>query len=125
MIVPNVLGVAKAPQGLPALPPMVESGVEFPYVTIRDQVSASKVMADQLGIEKFAAVIGGSMGGMHALEWGLMFPGSAERLALIATSAITSADQLGGNSLQREAIIVDPFSKAAITTTTTRAPTEA
>jgi len=47
------------------------------------------------------------MGGMHALEWALQFPGTYSRLALIATCAITSADQLGGNSLQTEAIRVD------------------
>ena len=86
-----------------------EWGSRFPYVTIRDQVSATKVLAEQLGINTFAAILGGSMGGMHALEWAIMFPDSYERLALIATSAITSADQLGGNSLQREAIMVDPL----------------
>jgi homoserine O-acetyltransferase len=68
-----------------------------------------EALADQLGIESFAAVIGGSMGGMHALEWALLFPNRLKRLALIATSAQTSADQLGGNSIQMEAITVDPF----------------
>jgi homoserine O-acetyltransferase len=49
------------------------------------------------------------MGGMHALEWAVMFPNRFQRLALIATSAVTTADQLGGNSIQIEAITVDPF----------------
>jgi homoserine O-acetyltransferase len=69
-------------------------------------------LADHLGVSVFAAVVGGSMGGMHALEWALMFPTRLTRLALIATSAVTSADQLGGNSLQMEAITVDPFFEA-------------
>jgi homoserine O-acetyltransferase len=68
-----------------------------------------ETLADQLGVRSFAGVIGGSMGGMHALEWALMFPERVERLGLIATSAITSADQVGGNSIQIEAITVDPF----------------
>jgi homoserine O-acetyltransferase len=68
-----------------------------------------ETLADELGVNSFASVIGGSMGGMHALEWALMFPERFERLALIATSAITSADQVGGNSIQIEAITVDPF----------------
>jgi len=67
------------------------------------------VLQETLGIERFAAVIGGSMGGMHALEWAITRPDTLSRLALIATSAITSADQLSGNSLQREAIMVDSF----------------
>jgi homoserine O-acetyltransferase len=87
----------------------VEWGSHFPYLTIRDQVHAARGLATHLGIDVFAAVIGGSMGGMHALEWALLYPDSLSRLGLIATSAITSADQLGGNSLQTEAIRVDPL----------------
>ena len=110
VIVPNVLGGCQGSTGPSSFAPDgKEWGSRFPYVTIRDQVLATKVLAEQLGIDTFAAVLGGSMGGMHALEWAIMFPDSYERLALIATSAITSADQLGGNSLQREAIMVDPF----------------
>ena len=110
VIVPNVLGGCQGSTGPSSFAPDgKEWGSRFPYVTIRDQVLATKVLAEQLGIDTFAAVLGGSIGGMHALEWAIMFPDSYQRLALIATSAITSADQLGGNSLQREAIMVDPF----------------
>jgi homoserine O-acetyltransferase len=78
-------------------------------VTVRDQVNATAILQEKLEISRFHAVIGGSMGGMHALEWALLWPDSLTKLALIATCAITSADQLGGNSLQREAITVDPY----------------
>lgn len=86
----------------------IEWGSRFPYLTIRDQVNAAKALADHLEITQFRSVIGGSMGGMHALEYELMFPGSTKTLGLIATTAITSADQIGVNSVQLEAIRVDP-----------------
>jgi homoserine O-acetyltransferase len=108
VIVPNVLGGCQGSTGPSSYSPLGrEWGGSFPYVTIRDQVRATKALGDELGISVFHSVIGGSMGGMHALEWALHFPGSYSRLALIATCAITSADQLGGNSLQTEAIRVD------------------
>lgn len=110
VVVPNVLGGCQGSTGPSSFAPDgKEWGSRFPYVTVRDQVNATAILQEKLEISRFHAVIGGSMGGMHALEWALLRPDSAEKLALIATSAITSADQLGGNSLQREAITVDPF----------------
>ena len=85
-----------------------EWGSSFPYVTIRDQIRPLQALRAELGIERFAAVIGGSMGGMHALEWALEYPEQTARLGLIATTAVTSADQLGVNSVQIEAITSDP-----------------
>lgn len=110
VVVPNVLGGCQGSTG-PATPTRDgrEWGSRFPYLTIRDQVAAVEPLARQLGVEKFASVIGGSMGGMHALEWALMFPGQTETLGLIASSAVTSADQVAANSLQLEAIRNDPF----------------
>ena len=110
VIVPNILGGCQGTTGPSSFhPDGREWGSRFPYLTIRDQTRVVESLADQLGIEAFAAVIGGSMGGMHALEWAIMFPHRLSRLALIATSAETTADQLGGNSIQVEAITVDPF----------------
>ena len=109
VIVPNILGGCQGSTGPASVAPNgIEWGSRFPYLTIRDQVNAAKALADQLGIEQFQSIIGGSMGGMHALEYELMFPGSARTLGLIATTAITSADQIGVNSVQLEAIRVDP-----------------
>jgi homoserine O-acetyltransferase/O-succinyltransferase len=110
VVVPNVLGGCQGSTG-PATPTRDgrEWGSRFPYLTIRDQVAAVEPLAKELGVARFASVIGGSMGGMHALEWALMFRGTTATLGLIASSAVTSADQVAANSLQLEAIKNDPF----------------
>jgi homoserine O-acetyltransferase len=110
VVVPNILGGCQGTTGPSSFhPDGREWGQRFPYLTIRDQTRVVESLADHLGIAAFAAVVGGSMGGMHALEWALLFPSRVARLGLIATSAVTSADQIGGNSIQMEAITVDPF----------------
>ncbi|MET3962989.1 homoserine O-acetyltransferase [Marmoricola sp. OAE513] len=83
-------------------------GSRFPAITIRDQVRAERRLADHLGIDRFAAVLGGSMGGMRALEWGLSYPDRVGALLVLATSAAASADQLGTQSTQVAAITGDP-----------------
>jgi homoserine O-acetyltransferase len=110
VVVPNILGGCQGTTGPSSFhPDGREWGQRFPYLTIRDQTRVVESLADHLGIATFAAAVGGSMGGMHALEWALLFPSRVARLGLIATSAVTSADQIGGNSIQMEAITVDPF----------------
>ena len=109
IVAPNVLGGCQGSTGPASLDPDGrEWGSRFPYLTIRDQVAATAVFADELGISRFAAVIGGSMGGMHALEWELLFPGRTETLAVIAAPPVTTADQIGLNLVQLEAIRSDP-----------------
>jgi len=109
VVVPNMLGGCQGSTG-PAstAPDGAEWGSRFPFLTIRDQVAAQAVLADQLGIARWAAVIGGSMGGMHALEWAVGHPDRVERLAVLATPALASADQIALNSVQMEAIRTDP-----------------
>ena len=85
-----------------------EWGPRFPYLTIRDQVAAQIAFSDALGIGRWAAVIGGSMGGMHALEWAIGHPDRLDRVAVIAAPTISSADQIALNSVQIEAINMDP-----------------
>lgn len=109
VIAPNVLGGCQGTTGPASLDPNGEEwGARFPYLTIRDQVNATAAFADALGIERFHTVIGGSMGGMHALEWALMFPNRVDRLAVIAAPPVTTADQIGLNLVQLEAIRSDP-----------------
>jgi len=109
VVVPNMLGGCQGSTGPASLAPDgAPWGARFPYVTIRDQVNAQIALADRLGIDRWAAVIGGSMGGMHALEWGVTAPERVERLAVLASPAITTADQIGKNSIQIEAIRTDP-----------------
>ncbi len=75
---------------------------------MRDQGAAQAALADALGLERWGAVVGGSMGGMQALEWGITRPERFERLAVLAAPAITTADQISHNFLQIEAIHTDP-----------------
>jgi homoserine O-acetyltransferase len=109
IVVPNILGGCQGSTGPATVSPNGhEWGSRFPYLTIRDQVRAAALLDEVLGVESFHAVIGGSMGGMHALEFAVMFPDPTTRLGLIATCAVTSADQVGINSVQIETIRVDP-----------------
>ncbi|MBC9953106.1 homoserine O-acetyltransferase [Leucobacter sp. cx-42] len=109
IIAPNVLGGCQGSTGPGSLAAdNREWGGRFPYLTIRDQVHAAARFTEALGVPKFAAVIGGSMGGMHALEWAIMYPERAERLAVIASPPVTTADQIGLNLVQLEAIRSDP-----------------
>src|SRR5207248_487726 len=77
-------------------------------LTIRDQVSVEAALADVLGIERWAAVIGGSMGGMRALEWAVGHPDRLERAVVVACGASASAEQIALCSIQNEAIRADP-----------------
>ncbi len=109
VVAPNMLGGCQGSTGPASLDASGrEWGARFPSLTIRDQVEAQARFADALGIDRFAAVIGGSMGGMHALEWAVTHPDRVERLAALSTTAFTSADQIAQNIVQIEAIHMDP-----------------
>jgi len=109
VVAPNMLGGCQGTTGPSSLAPDgVEWGSRFPFVTIRDQVATQLRLADRLGIDRFAAVVGGSMGGMHALEAAITAPERVARLAVLASTAQTTADQIAANSLQRAAIQMDP-----------------
>lgn len=108
VVAPNMLGGCQGSTGPASLAPDGhEWGARFPYLTIRDQVSAQVAFSDALGIGRWAAVIGGSMGGMHALEWAVGHPDRLERVAVLAAPTISSADQIALNSVQIEAIQMD------------------
>ncbi|MFI7587562.1 homoserine O-acetyltransferase [Spongisporangium articulatum] len=109
VVAPNVLGGCQGTTG-PAstAPDGVPYGSRFPYLTVRDQVSAEVRLADALGLDRWALVVGGSMGGMRALEWAVMQPDRVERLFLLATTAAASGDQIAWCSPQLAAIKADP-----------------
>ncbi len=110
VVAPNMLGGCQGSTGPASLAPdSHEWGPRFPYLTIRDQVAAQVALADRLGIDRWAAVVGGSMGGMHALEWAIEKPLRVERLAILAAPPVTTADQIALNSVQIEAIRSDPL----------------
>jgi homoserine O-acetyltransferase len=79
-------------------------GGSFPALTVRDQVRAEVAFADQLGVPAWRGVIGGSAGGMRALEWAIEHPERVERLFLLATSAAASAEQIALSGTQIDAI---------------------
>ncbi len=83
-------------------------GPDFPPVTITDWVRAQARLLDELGIETLHAVVGGSVGGMNALEWAKQFPDRVERVAAIATAARLDTQNLALDSVARRAITDDP-----------------
>ncbi|TAM67530.1 MAG: homoserine O-acetyltransferase [Microbacteriaceae bacterium] len=110
VVAPNMLGGCQGTTGPASLAPDgYEWGPRFPFTTIRDQVAAQAGLADAIGISRWAAVIGGSMGGMQALEWAIEYPERVENLAVIAAPPYSTADQLALNSVQVEAIQTDPL----------------
>jgi homoserine O-acetyltransferase len=83
-------------------------GADFPVVTVEDWVAAQARLADHLGIDCWAAVIGGSLGGMQALEWTLQFPDRIRHALVIASAPKLSAQNIAFNELARQAILSDP-----------------
>jgi homoserine O-acetyltransferase len=83
-------------------------GSRFPLLTVRDQVAAEAALADALGIDRWAAVIGGSMGGMRALEWAVGHPHRVARAVVVACGAAATAEQIAWCAVQAQAIRLDP-----------------
>jgi homoserine O-acetyltransferase len=83
-------------------------GAAFPVVTVEDWVAAQARLADVLGIEQFAAVMGGSLGGMQALAWSIMYPKRLRHCVVIASTAKLSAQNIAFNDVARQAILSDP-----------------
>jgi homoserine O-acetyltransferase len=83
-------------------------GADFPVVTVHDWVDAQARVLDHLGIQRLAAVLGGSLGGMQALDWSLRYPERMGHCIAIATAPSLSAQNIAFNEVARRAIITDP-----------------
>jgi len=83
-------------------------GADFPVVTVEDWVAAQAALADRLGIDCFAAVIGGSLGAMQALQWTLSYPDRVRHAIVIAATPRLSAQNIAFNEVARAAITTDP-----------------
>ncbi|HEX8603243.1 MAG TPA: homoserine O-acetyltransferase [Pseudoduganella sp.] len=83
-------------------------GAMFPVVTVEDWVGAQARLADRLGISQFAAVMGGSLGGMQALAWSIMHPDRLRHCVVIASTPKLSAQNIAFNDVARQAILSDP-----------------
>jgi homoserine O-acetyltransferase len=83
-------------------------GADFPMVTVQDWAATQVQLADYLGIKQFAAIAGGSLGGMQALQWTLDFPDRVKHALVIAAAAKLTAQNIAFNDVARQAIITDP-----------------
>ncbi len=83
-------------------------GADFPVVTVEDWVDSQARLMDAFGIERLAAVIGGSLGGMQALAWSLRYPARLRHCVAIATAPNLSAQNIAFNEVARRAIVTDP-----------------
>lgn len=82
--------------------------LDFPELTIRDMVKAQKLLCDHLGLPRLYAVVGGSMGGMKALQWAIEYPDFVERILVLASTARSNAQSIAFNEVGRLAIMHDP-----------------
>ncbi|HEX4896188.1 MAG TPA: homoserine O-acetyltransferase [Solimonas sp.] len=83
-------------------------GPDFPLLTVRDWVRSQALLADQLGIARWAAVIGGSLGGMQVMQWAIDFPERIAHAVVIASAPRLSAQNIAFNEIARQAILSDP-----------------
>ena len=83
-------------------------GADFPVVTVEDWVDAQARLLDALGIERLAAVMGGSLGGMQALSWTLQYPQRVRHGVVIASAPNLTAENIAFNEVARRAIVTDP-----------------
>jgi len=83
-------------------------GANFPVITVEDWVESQARLADLLGIRQFAAVVGGSLGGMQALQWSLTFPERVRHVLAIAAAPHLTAQNIAFNDVARSAILTDP-----------------
>jgi homoserine O-acetyltransferase len=110
VVSPNVLGGCQGTTGPSSIDPDTGEpyGSRFPTITIRDQIAVEAMLADSLGIARWAAVVGGSMGGQRTLEWAVTYPDRVPHAVIIACGAAATAEQIGLCSLQIRAIAEDP-----------------
>jgi len=83
-------------------------GSQFPVLTVEDWVTSQTLLADYLGIQQLAAVVGGSLGGMQALQWTIAYPERVRHALVIASAPNLTAQNMAFNEVARQAIITDP-----------------
>jgi len=109
VVAPNVLGGCQGTTGPSSLTGDGRAyGSRFPRITVGDQVGAERLLAEHLGIGRWAGIVGGSMGGMRVLEWAVGSPDSVASALVLAVGATATADQIGTQAVQTLAITSDP-----------------
>ncbi len=106
----NNLGGCKGSTGPTAINPENRKpyGPDFPIVTVKDWVRSQARLADRLGVRQWAAIIGGSLGGMQAMQWTITFPDRVRHSLVIAAAPRLSAQNIAFNEVARQAILSDP-----------------
>ena len=106
----NNLGSCKGSTGPISLNPDTGKtyGPDFPLMTVKDWVKSQAIFADRLGVRKWAAVIGGSLGGMQAMQWAIDYPDRIQHAIVIASAPKLSAQNIAFNEVARQAILTDP-----------------
>jgi homoserine O-acetyltransferase len=110
VICSNVIGGCQGSTGPRSIDPRTgrRYNLRFPLVTVRDMVRAQRRLIEHLGLSRLRAVVGGSIGGMQALEWAVTFPEMVELTIVLAATARFHAQGIAYNEVQRRAIMLDP-----------------
>lgn len=110
VVCPNNLGGCSGSTGPGSNNPATQKpyGPDFPVVTVRDWVKSQQRLGQQLGISQWAAVIGGSLGGMQVLQWAIDYPDQLRHALVIAAAPRLSAQNIAFNEVARQAIMSDP-----------------
>jgi len=106
----NNIGGCHGSTGPSSINPLTDKpyGTDFPIVTVKDWVYTQAKLSDHLGISQWAAVIGGSLGGMQAMQWSISYPERLRHCLLIASAPKLHAQNIGFNDVARQAIRTDP-----------------
>ncbi len=106
----NLLGGCRGTTGPSSIDPATGRpyGSDFPVITVADMVRTERAFLDELGIERLAAVAGGSLGGMQAFEWAILFPDQIDAVVAIASTHALHPQGMAWNAIAREAIMRDP-----------------
>ena len=109
VVSPNNLGGCHGTTGPTSIDPKTQEiyGPDFPMVTVSDWVNCQALLADHLGIKVWHSVIGGSLGGMQALNWSITYPDRIRKAVVIAAAPKLSAQNIAFNEVARQAIITD------------------
>jgi homoserine O-acetyltransferase len=106
----NLLGGCRGTTGPSSVDPSTGRpyGSDFPVITVADMVRTERAFLDELGIERLAAVAGGSLGGMQAFEWAVLYPDQVDAIVAIASTHALQPQGVAWNAIARSAITADP-----------------
>jgi len=110
VVATNLLGGCRGTTGPSSTDPATGRpyGADFPVITVADMVRTQRAFLDELGIERLAAVTGGSLGGMQALEWAVLYPDQVDAIVSIASTHALHPQGVAWNAIARDAIMRDP-----------------